>query len=60
MHFLLECNNYIDIRNDTINSLNIAYNTDILLKGCPLYSDDINEQIFLAVQTFIIQSNRFS
>ena len=60
MHFLLECNNYIDIRNDTINSLNIAFNTDILLKGCPLYSDDINEQIFLAVQTFIIQSNRFS
>ena len=25
LHFLLKCNNYIDIRNDTINSLYIAF-----------------------------------
>ena len=58
-HFLLECPKYIDTRNTTINSLNIAYDLDILLKGCPLFSDEINEQIFLAVQNFITQSNRF-
>ena len=58
-HFLLECPKYIDTRNTTINSLNIAYDLDILLKGCPLFSDEINERIFLAVQNFITQSNRF-
>ena len=58
-HFLLECNTFNHIRNTTINTLIIAFDVDILLKGCPLYSDEVNEQIFLVVQSFIIQSNRF-
>ena len=59
-HFLLECNTFNDDRNTSINTLNIAFDVDILLKGCPLYSDEVNQQIFLVVQSFIIQGNRFN
>ena len=38
----------------------VAINIDILLRGCPLYSGEVNEQIFQQVHSFIIQSNRFS
>ena len=59
-HFLLECINFNDIRNETIHLLDVAINIDILLGGCPLYSGEVNEQIFRQVHSFIIQSNRFS
>ena len=36
-HYLLHCNAFGYIRLQTINSLGIAVNVKILLKGCPLY-----------------------
>ena len=59
-HFLLECINFNGIRNETIHLLDVAINIDILLRGCPLYSGEVNEQIFRQVHSFIIQSNRFN
>ena len=37
----------------------MPYNIETLLKGCPLYDDNVNGEIFLAVQNFIFKSNRF-
>ena len=60
-HFLIYCDTFNDIRDTTINTLDVAFDVDILLKDCPLYSDDINRRIFpLMMQSFIIQSYRFS
>ena len=47
------------IRNNTIGRLTIPYNIETLLKGCNLYSEADNRDIFLAVQNFILKSNRF-
>ena len=58
-HFLLNCINFTDLRNTTIGRLTIPYDIEILLKGCPLFSDDVNSEIFLAVQNFIVKSKRF-
>ena len=35
-HFLIDCDTFNDIRNTTINTLAVAFDVDILLKGCPL------------------------
>ena len=58
-HFLLNCPLFTELRNDTIGKILMPYNIEILLKGCPLYSDNVNGEIFLAVQNFILKSNRF-
>ena len=58
-HYLLHCTNYTIQRRDTINTLNVAFNTEILLKGCPMYSDQINGEIFNKVHKFIVDSKRF-
>ena len=58
-HYLLHCNNYDNIRLQTIYSLGIAVNVNILLKGCPLYDDITNRNIFSVVQEFIRLSKRF-
>ena len=57
-HYLLKCVN-TDIRNNTIGRLTIPYNIETLLKGCNLYIEADNRDIFLAVQNFILKSNRF-
>ena len=57
-HYLLHCNND-NIRLQTIYSLGIAVNVNILLKGCPLYDDITNRNIFSVVQEFIRLSKRF-
>ena len=59
VHFLLNCNNYTTLRRQTIHHINVAYNTEILLKGCPFYSDDVNGEIFNTVHRFIVGSKRF-
>ena len=59
-HFLLDCPFFNNIRSSSINKLNHACNIDILLNGCQLYSEGANEEIFLAVQNFILKSKRFS
>ena len=41
-HFLLNCTNYREVRENTLGRITVPYNIDILLKGCPLYSDDVN------------------
>ena len=45
---------------ETINTININFNTNMLLNGCPLYSEDVNGEIFdILVQRFIVESDRF-
>ena len=58
-HFLLNCPTYTELRNETIGKITMPYNIETLLKGCPLYDDNVNGEIFLAVQNFIFKSNRF-
>ena len=58
-HFLLNCPIYTELRNKTIRKIALPYNIETLLKGCPLYDDNVNGEIFLAVQNFIFKSNRF-
>ena len=40
---------------ETIHKINIAYNVEILLKGCPLYSEDMltNREIFGKVHVYM-------
>ena len=58
-HFFFECNIYAHQRNTTIYQIPYQINTLILLSGCPLYDDAVNEEIFKIVQRFIIESGRF-
>ena len=58
-HFLLHCRKYTSLRDETINTINVNFNTNILLNGCPLYSEDVNGEIFDIVQRFIVESDRF-
>ena len=59
-HYLVHCTNYVIQRRETIDTLNVAVNTEILIKGCPMYSDQVNGEIFNKVNKFIIDSKRFS
>ena len=58
-HYLLYCNNHLTVRGETIHKINVAYKVEILLKGCPLSSDDDNGEFFSKVHKFIIESKRF-
>ena len=58
-HYLLHCNNYMTVRRETIHKIIVAYNVEILLKGCPLYSEEVNGEIISIVHKFIIESKRF-
>ena len=42
-------NNYVFLRNRTIAIIPVPTNADILLSGCPLYDNDVNEEIFAQV-----------
>ena len=59
-HYLVHCTNYVMQRRETIDTLNVAVNTETLLKGCPMYSDQANGEIFNKVHKFIIDSKRSS
>ena len=41
-HFVLYCPLFTELINDTIGKILMPYNIEILLKGCPLYSDNVN------------------
>ena len=58
-HFFLHCRKYTSLRDETINTINVNFNINILLNGCPLYSEDVNGEIFDIVQRFITESDRF-
>ena len=60
-HFLLHCDRYRELRNETLFSLNlpVMLNTDILLFGSDQMTDDQNKQVFIKVQKFILKSKRF-
>ena len=58
-HYFLECNKYVTARAETIQLIHHQINIDIILKGCPLYDNISNEEIFLQVHNFIKKSNRF-
>ena len=47
-------------RQETIDTLNVAVNAEILLNGCPMHSDQVNGEIFNKVHKFIIDSKGFS
>ena len=49
-HYLLHCRKFYNERTLTINEINVATNVDTLLKGCPMYDDITNRDIFSAVQ----------
>ena len=55
-HYFLHRDRYATLREETINTINVNFNVDILLNGCPLYSVSINGDIFDIVQTFITES----
>ncbi len=48
-HFLLDCNNYNDIRRNTFHTLNFQFDIDILLKGSDALSIEQNTELFLKV-----------
>ena len=58
-HFLLECWNYTLLRQRTIETLPYNYTLENLLFGNELLTDDENKNIFLQVQSFIVDSKRF-
>ena len=58
-HYWLNCKNYNSVRAGSLSALNVAVNKDILLKGCPMYDDSTNRNIFLAVQECIRLTKRF-
>jgi hypothetical protein len=58
-HYLLECPNFSNIRKDTLGKIPHISNLTTLLFGNNLLSTDENENIFVYVQTYIKQTNRF-
>ena len=58
-HYLLHCNKYSNIRAQSISTIDVAVNIDILLKGCPMYDDITNGNIFRVVQEYIRLTKRF-
>ena len=58
-HYLLHCRLHNAIRSTTIHQLNYNINIEILLKGCPLYDDRVNGEIFVAVHNFIQNRSAF-
>ena len=41
-HFLCICSNYDNIRRTTLQQIQVPFNTNILLCGCPLYDNQTN------------------
>ncbi|XP_070179104.1 uncharacterized protein [Littorina saxatilis] len=59
-HYLLHCPLYRDIRLLSIDNLTNDYKyIEILLKGIPQYSRNVNQTIFITVQDYIRQTGRF-
>lgn len=60
-HFFLICNRFGQIRQDLLNRVSIYCQptVNIFLYGSTDLPDDQNEDIFLAVQDFILKSKRF-
>jgi histone H3/H4 len=63
-HYLLKCNSYQIPRTQLLFELNFLpqkhINTNTLLKGSKELSQGQNKQIFIAVQKFIMSTNRFN
>ena len=59
-HYLLECPNYTALRLRTISTLPFQINTDILLYGGELLSDEQNIMMNQQTLTFILESKRFN
>ena len=61
VHYLLHCNQYANVRLNTINRLPQGYQKlSILLKGNESLSDEENVTIAKTVQEYIKQTGRFS
>lgn len=59
-HYLLHCSLYTEERRNTISNIHTNYiNLQTLLVGNPLIDFEENKHIFLTVQEFIRQSQRF-
>ena len=58
-HFLLQCNNYRELRELTIKTIRYPLTLNLLLFGDRSLSDTENEKIFILVHKYIEKSNRF-
>ena len=58
-HYLLHCRKFYNERTLTIHEINVATNVDTSSKGCPMYDDITNRDIFSAVQEYIRLTKRF-
>jgi len=58
-HYLLHCNNFTNVRERTIGTLNRNISLNTLLFGSQLLTCNENERIIDVVQSFIIDSGRF-
>jgi hypothetical protein len=59
-HYLLQCKSYENARHNTLDTLPISWlDTKTLLFGNPRLSTEDNTKIFLCVQDYIKQSERF-
>ena len=59
-HYLLDCPNYTDLRNDMLTSINYPVSTNLLLYGNVSLPDDFNTNVFNIVENFILKSRRFN
>ena len=59
LHYLLHCRKFYNERTLKIHEINVATHVDTLLKGCPMYDDITNRDIFSAVQEYIRLTKRF-
>ena len=58
-HYLLECPKYDDLRTTLTNAIDQPLTCQLLLFGDENESYQVNKQIFLCVQDFILKSKRF-
>lgn len=58
-HYLLECPRFSSQRQSYIYNLNIPLTSELLLRGDPYKSFDFNKRIFINVQNYIINTQRF-
>lgn len=58
-HYLFHCARFTRVRQQYLHFINPTYTEEILLNGSEYLSDDQNEQLFLAVQAYILSSRRF-
>lgn len=55
-HYLFHCHQFAVVRQQHLYFVNPMFTEEILLHGSEDFSDEQNEQLFLAVQAYILSS----